>query len=350
MEPKTETHSTTTPISTTITTSEPSTTVTTSEPSTTITTSEPSTTITTSEPSTTVTTSEPSTTITTSEPSTTVTTSEPSTTITTSKPSTTPRAPETTTHEPFENPNYCQKVGNFKYPNDKTKRKYVSCQLKAIPMNCPSEQIFDENMSHCVDIRQTTTSTTTQTPTTESLTTTVTEPNWSKLIPCREEGYFQNPYNCSKFYRCYKNEETETTLRFANFSCLSHLLFDETEKEPTCVPQEQYFTKFGECKVKPLPSHTTETAIFSTIASVTTSTEHPYEKYLECTHEGYFRDPYNCHNFYQCYHSRGENDKNVFSKTSLRKCPLNLVFNELLATCANPENSVQCNNKIIPQF
>jgi hypothetical protein len=241
-------------------------------------------------------------------------------------------------------------VGNFKYPNDK--RKYVSCKLKAIPMNCPSEQIFDETLSHCVDIRQnipSTTSTTTQTPTTESpLTTAVTEPNWSKLIPCREEGYFRNPYNCSKFYRCYKNEETETTLRFANFSCLSHLLFDETEK--TCVTQQQYFIKFGECKVKPLPSDTIETPVLSTIASVITSTEHPYEKYLECPHEGYFRDPYNCHNFYQCYYNRGENDKTKFSKTSLRRCPLNLVFDESFATCANSENSGQCNNRIIPQF
>jgi len=235
-------------------------------------------------------------------------------------------------------------VGNFKYPNDKTKRKYVSCKLKAIPMNCPSEQIFDEKLSHCVDIPSTT-STTTQTPPTESLTTTVTEPNWSKLIPCRKEGYFRNPYNCSKFYQCYKNDKTETTLRFANFKCSSGLVFDETEEVQTCITQHEYSIKFNEsCKVIPLPSDTTETPVFST------STEHPYEKYLQCPNEGYFRDPYDCHNFYQCYYNRDENDKTKFYKTSLIRCPLNLVFDVLHKACEYPENSVECNNKIIPEF
>jgi hypothetical protein len=262
------------------------------------------------------------------------------TTIATSKPSTTtPRAPETTTYEPFENIIHCEKVGHFKYPNDKTKRKYVSCQLKAIPMNCPSEQIFDEELSHCVEIRETipsTTSTTTQTPTTKSLTTTVTEPNWSKIISCNEEGFFRNPYNCSKYYRCYKNEETEKTLHFADFNCPSRLWFDETE--PTCVTQEQYFIKFHDlCKVIPLTSGKN-------------STEHPYEKYLLCPHEGYFRDPYNCHNFYRCYYNGGENDKTKLTKTSLGSCSSNLVFNESKEVCDHPENSDECNNKIIPEF
>lgn len=30
---------------------------------------------------------------------------------------------------------------------------------------------------------------------------------WTKPLTCEEEGYFRNPNDCHKFYRCYKTSE-----------------------------------------------------------------------------------------------------------------------------------------------
>lgn len=58
---------------------------------------------------------------------------------------------------------------------------------------------------------------------------------WTKALTCDEEGFFQNPNDCHKFYRCYKSGN-----RFARtlFDCKpKNLVFDALQK--VCVSVDE---------------------------------------------------------------------------------------------------------------
>ena len=62
-------------------------------------------------------------------------------------------------------------------------------------------------------------------------------PEWTKPLICEEEGYFRNPNDCHKFYRCHK---TGTRGGFSRtlFECNpSTLIFDEQYN--VCVAVEE---------------------------------------------------------------------------------------------------------------
>ena len=58
-------------------------------------------------------------------------------------------------------------------------------------------------------------------------------PEWNKPLVCEEEGFFQNPNDCHKFYRCFKGSVRGGFQRTL-FECNpSNLVFDPTFK--VCV-------------------------------------------------------------------------------------------------------------------
>lgn len=61
-------------------------------------------------------------------------------------------------------------------------------------------------------------------------------PEWTKPLVCSEEGYFRNPNDCHKFYRCHKSG-AKSGFSKTLFECNpSTLIFDEQFK--VCVPAE----------------------------------------------------------------------------------------------------------------
>lgn len=62
-------------------------------------------------------------------------------------------------------------------------------------------------------------------------------PEWTKPLTCEEEGFFQNPNDCHKFYRCYKAGSRGGFSRTL-FDCKpKNLVFDPQLK--VCVPVDE---------------------------------------------------------------------------------------------------------------
>jgi hypothetical protein len=61
----------------------------------------------------------------------------------------------------------------------------------------------------------------------------------------------RNPYECHRFYRCYYNHHSETTLNLALFVCGQGKVFDEVSKN--CVPEER--TSVCDNRALPVEEH-----------------------------------------------------------------------------------------------
>ena len=153
---------------------------------------------------------------------------------------------------PPKSPILCSAVGLYKLPNDPSNRKYYSCVLKAELMVCPFGQIFDETLALCVNIESTTITTTTETLPTVVRTSTTPSIDWNKYFHCTKEGFFKNPYDCTRFYRCYKNEGDNRHIWLSTFKCPPNQLYDE--KLETCDREEDFIRKHGVCQVEPMPT------------------------------------------------------------------------------------------------
>jgi len=157
----------------------------------------------------------------------------------------------------------------------------------------------------------------------------ITRPYYDNLLECQTEGYFRNPYDCNKFFRCYYNDETERMqgeLRMANFRCASGLVFDNSHR--VCVKSE-------------------DTAVCTNIALTQEPVEPVVTFDLVCSHEGYYRNPYDCNRFYRCYfNDQSERSVNMIRLANF-KCQDGMVFDTIHHVCVLPHNAEVCNNKQI---
>jgi len=76
----------------------------------------------------------------------------------------------------------------------------------------------------------------------------ISEPDYDRILKCTHEGYFRNPYECHRFYRCFYNHYSEEHLRLATYICGHGKVFDEVSKN--CIPAESA----AECHNKQLPT------------------------------------------------------------------------------------------------
>jgi hypothetical protein len=155
----------------------------------------------------------------------------------------------------------------------------------------------------------------------------------------------------------------------AFFTCHVHNVWDNLSQ--TCIPKSIY----GECHDLPLPKSTdslinsTELETISTqITNITTGFESKmtttqtfsttlnveineiendiefetlYRKYIRCQAEGIFRNPFDCHKYYQCYSDSKE--------ISFFVCKNHLVFDETnYRKCVHSNETQECINKQLP--
>jgi hypothetical protein len=253
----------------------------------------------------------------------------------------------TTTHYQFS----CTTFGNFS--DKRSKHSYFSCDYEYVIHECREGDVFDETSEKCI---------------------TELEPDWKQYISCEKEGFFRNPYKCHKFYRCF-TLGNGPTLRLEFFNCSVNDVWDNLTQ--TCIPKLIY----GECHDLPLTKSTdslinsTESELIRT-ESETTSTETTnittslesrmtktqtfsttpnveineienniefevlYRKYIKCSGEGKFRNPFDCHKYYQCYSDSEE--------ISFFVCKNNLVFDKTNRECVNSDETEECINKQLP--
>ncbi|GFW66259.1 uncharacterized protein TNCV_1711581 [Trichonephila clavipes] len=133
-----------------------------------------------------------------------------------------------------------------------------------------------------------------------------------EAIVCSNEGFFRHPKNCSRFFRCVKNEKGAFTIHF--FQCASHLVFDERISH--CTDADS-----GKCTLRRTKRQVEDTP-------------------LRCTGEGFFRHPVDCRSFYRCV-----KQASGLYETHLFSCPANLVFDEEYVTCNWPDKAPPCNNR-----
>jgi len=194
------------------------------------------------------------------------------------------------------------------------KIRFFRCYLKSAHIKCAEGMVFNKETHEC------------HTPV-------PAEPDFEKLVSCSHEGFFRNPFDCKRFYRCYHNDELEKTagvLRIGFFQCRDDMVFEEASQ--TCV----LATATQECKNIQVPNEPEDVVV---------DKEPEYQKIIQCTHEGYFRNPYECHRFYRCfYNHHSETTLNL----ALYVCGHGKVFDEVSKNCVPQERTSECLNKQLP--
>jgi hypothetical protein len=205
----------------------------------------------------------------------------------------------------------CVQPGEFVDEEDAT--SFFRCYLKSAHIKCADGMVFDHEKKVC------------HTPVPP-------EVDFEQLITCKNEGYYRNPYDCKRFFRCYFSDESERTanhLRVAFYQCPLDHVFDNVAT--TCMQAENT----AKCENREIPNEPEAPQIVVP----------EYEKLLKCEHEGYFRNPYQCSLFYRCYYNDNtEHDLNL----ALFKCENGLVFDEVSKNCVSAERSAVCHNKPLP--
>jgi len=219
-----------------------------------------------------------------------------------------PKEPEVVPEKVYS----CSEAGVFADPEDES--SFFRCYLKSAHIKCAEGLLFDKESHQCYKPIP-------------------PETDFNKLVSCSKEGFFRNPYDCKRFYRCYFNDEVERTegfLRIGFFQCRDDMVFDETAH--TCV----LAATTDICQNKQVP-HEPE--------DVKEDKEPEYHKILKCEHEGYFRNPYECHRFYRCYYNHhSETTLNL----ALYVCGHGKVFDEVSKNCVPQERTSECLNKQLP--
>jgi len=134
----------------------------------------------------------------------------------------------------------CSEQGVFANPHDPEHRTFIRCELEPIELQCDEGFLFNEEVLMCVEKPQ------------PPAPVDLNAVNWREILTCDPEvvdKYFRNPYDCSKFYRCYTQGEFK---RMDPMTCLPTMIFDEVLE--TCLPAEQFNSLYGaECVNRALP-------------------------------------------------------------------------------------------------
>ncbi|XP_067143056.1 dentin sialophosphoprotein-like isoform X2 [Centruroides vittatus] len=153
---------------------------------------------------------------------------------------------------------------------------------------------------------------------------------------CKKSGFFRDPDDCRKFYRCVSYSESGKKFHIYNFKCPKSLVFDE--RLSTC----NWPSKNISCNInigdddedKEMPKEIVKITKRPLLPKSTSSPKE--EETYPCVKEGFFRHPENCSRFFRCI-KRGKHFKSYsFS------CQNNLVFDERISSCNWPEKSPAC--------
>lgn len=132
-------------------------------------------------------------------------------------------------HRSDKTPSMCTKVGFNVNPYDPSRKTFVNCAFEKKEFHCESGYEFNPKEQKCVE----------------------KVIDWFKNIHCPDNStdeYYRNPYNCSYFYRCYRQGNH---VRLGPMKCLSTMYFDDALQ--TCILIKDYIALYGKCKTIPLP-------------------------------------------------------------------------------------------------
>lgn len=251
----------------------------------------------------------------------------------------------------------CTQPGFFRCPEDCT--KFYRCveedgSLVRYDFHCPDGLIFDEKNDKCDWPSSELTCDSSSSSTTESSSsasqtsgTTAQESSSSSTTSsssgtssegCTEEGFFRNPEDCSKYYRCI--DEGDGTLTREDFACGEDEVFDEEmrycNRKDLAPPCDETSSTTESSRSSTSQSSTQQESETSTSSSSTTSGSSGSG---ECTEEGFHRDPNDCSKFYRCVDFQG--DGQSFTRYDF-DCPEGLVFDESNDVCNWPSSVPSC--------
>ncbi|XP_023218621.1 dentin sialophosphoprotein-like [Centruroides sculpturatus] len=155
-------------------------------------------------------------------------------------------------------------------------------------------------------------------------------------LKCKKSGFFRDPDDCRKFYRCVSYSESGKKFHIYNFKCPKSLVFDE--RLSTC----NWPSKNISCNIniddddedKEMPKEIVKITRRPTLPKSTPSPKE--EETYPCVKEGFFRHPENCSRFFRCIKRAKHFKSYSFS------CQNNLVFDERISSCNWPEKSPAC--------
>ncbi|GFT69537.1 uncharacterized protein NPIL_500371 [Nephila pilipes] len=275
------------------------------------------------------TTSDVSQTGTTSDDNTKTTAGESTTASGTTSGTTTSATPESTSTSGTETDEFeCQDEGFFKHPTDC--KKYYECkrdeetgELIKIDCECSEGMVFDEDGWYC---------------NAEEL----APPCNDSSFKCEEEGFFRDPEDCSRYYRCNR---TGSSFRRERFQCQEGTVFDEEGRycnaPELSQPCDNSTTTTSSSETtsdsngNTTPGSGTSSGTSSTTGSQTSTTSGTTSGQEDCTEEGFFRNPEDCTKYYQC--TRNEDSGDLERKDF--DCPDGRVFDEDVSYCNDPELS-----------
>ncbi|KFM79162.1 putative chitinase 3, partial [Stegodyphus mimosarum] len=265
----------------------------------------------------------------------------------------------------------CTEEGFFRDPEDCT--KYYQCNktgpgnddFRSEKFQCPDGYVFDENGRYCnapelsepcdetsgsTRITKSEESVSSTASTTTSSGTSSTSSSVSKG-ECTEEGFFRNPEDCTKYYQCSRNEETDEIER-TDFTCPDGRIFDEgssycndpqLSEEPcesgsTSTTRKQ--TNAGNADSSTNTAEQTPESTSSTEGSQADSRRSGGGP--QCTQEGFFRHPDDCNKFYRCVDFSGSGESFVRYDFD---CPEGLHFDEVNSVCNWPTMTPACKSE-----
>ncbi|CAG9786148.1 unnamed protein product [Diatraea saccharalis] len=206
--------------------------------------------------------------------------------------------------------------------------------------NCKNSNQQENHIMHEEEVLQSTESTST----TKGSTSSSESFNLNNNV-CKQEGYFGDTEDCSKFYRCVDDGKGGYTKY--NFDCGEGTIWDQDIT--TCNhPQD---VNNPSCKNNGEGTSSSEsTSISSSISQTTTNTEkqntssceqentnkNPESQKIKCEKAGYYANPDDCKKFYRCVDWDGNGEK--FSVFHF-ECGEGTIWDPQLDTC-NHEDSV----------
>lgn len=184
---------------------------------------------------------------------------------------------------------------------------------------------------------------------------------------CTKEGFFRNPANCNKFYRCVDHRGDSDFVMY-HFDCPEGTVFDERHSvcnwphdAPPCdtgtgggknqcaqqpgdqigQPQPEEPPTDGEA---PPPSQAGPSAMPPTAQGPMHQRGPKPADASQCTRTGFFRNPSDCNKFYRCVDPYQDGNYVVYEFD----CPAGLVFDERYSVCNWPQNAPPCDNRPKP--
>ncbi|XP_076309651.1 uncharacterized protein LOC143224971 [Tachypleus tridentatus] len=165
---------------------------------------------------------------------------------------------------------------------------------------------------------------------------------------CPEAGFFRNPHDCHKFYRCVDLGGNDGHFNIFEFDCPDGLVFDERESicnwpdnSPPCneniicppVDSSENSTDDGE-------TEGTTTSLDTTTESVITTTQGnvivDVGSLYDCRASGNFPFESDCVRFYRCEEMASSLVGLLF------RCPEGYIFDEEIALCRRRPNDFVC--------